>query len=89
MAEKDRKTMVEAQIASWDVLRILIYSKNTTTGRHDLTTEHDVMVYLGCRNLCQRNLGPPSQDSFTKFLNHLSCLLTILLTHKRVLEGMF
>ena len=35
--------LVEAQVASWDILRMPV---EITSGRHDLSTEEDVLEHL-------------------------------------------
>ena len=42
--------LVEAPLASWDILRLPTDIKPTSSGRHDVPTEHDMMVHLGYRN---------------------------------------
>lgn len=47
---KYNKVLVEAQVASWDILQMPAVSNDFATWRLDMPTEHDLMVYLGYRN---------------------------------------
>ena len=50
MEHKYNKALVEAQVASWDILKMPTLSKHTVHDRLDLPTENDVMIHMGYRD---------------------------------------
>ena len=47
MAGRYNKALVEAQVASWDILRMPVDNKNITGGRLSLPSEYAVREHMG------------------------------------------
>ena len=47
----NKRALVEAQIASWEIPRMPVDSKNPASGRYGPPIENDVWQHLGCGNL--------------------------------------